>query len=60
MREEQQSGDPSPMHETKTGDSPMNSKKNWTAPVLKVILLNSAQARFGSGADGGAANHNLS
>jgi hypothetical protein len=37
-----------------------NSKKNWTAPVLKVILLNSAQARLGSGADGLGAGHNLS
>jgi hypothetical protein len=38
----------------------MNRKKIWTAPIVKVIQLNSAQARFGSGSDGGAANHNLS
>jgi hypothetical protein len=31
------------MNERKTGNSPMNNKKVWTAPVLEVIFLNSAE-----------------
>jgi hypothetical protein len=31
------------MNERKTGNSPMNTKKVWTAPVLEVITLNSAE-----------------
>jgi hypothetical protein len=31
------------MNERKTGNSPMNTKKVWTAPVLEVILLSSAE-----------------
>ncbi len=31
------------MNERKTMNSPMNTKKVWTAPVLEVILLNSAE-----------------
>jgi hypothetical protein len=31
------------MNERKTENSPMNTKKIWTAPVLEVILLNSAE-----------------
>jgi hypothetical protein len=31
------------MNKRETGNSPMNTKKAWTAPVLEVILLNSAE-----------------
>jgi len=41
------------MNETKTGESPMNTKKIWTAPSLKVISLNSAKAGALTGNDGG-------
>lgn len=31
------------MNERKTENSPMNTKKVWTVPVLEVILLGSAE-----------------
>jgi hypothetical protein len=33
----------------------MNNKKIWTAPVVKVIVLNSAQHQARRGRDGGGA-----
>jgi hypothetical protein len=49
------------MNERKTGDSPMNNKKIWTAPVLQVISLSSA-ASIGTvgAADGGRSPTNQS
>lgn len=31
------------MHKRTTGNSPVNTKKVWTVPVLEVILLSSAE-----------------
>ena len=39
------------MNEKKTGESPMNTKKIWTAPSLKIISLNSAKSGALSGTD---------
>ena len=41
------------------GDSPVNVKKSWTEPAIKVIALNSARTSPSHGGDGGT-NQNRS
>jgi hypothetical protein len=41
------------MNERKTGDSPVNKKKLWTEPVVKIIVLGTARHETQVNNDGG-------
>jgi len=50
----------STMNERKTVETMVNSKKLWTAPVLKAIVLNSARHTSLSSHYDGGNNHSVS
>ena len=49
------------MNERKTGDSPVNKKKLWTEPVVKIIALGTARHETAINNDGGGTHtHHVS
>jgi hypothetical protein len=56
---ERTTGD-STMNERKTVDTMANSKRLWTAPVLKAIVLNSARHTTGAQIHDGTSVHAIS